>query len=316
MIVAHCSFAYEWGGEMCKLAFSFHMPLFFVFSGYFAREEPFKFRKEFTHLLIPYIVFSVLRLIEVNLKSILFGKGLDFDSIIGALYGAGFTKHFCGISIPMNSPLWFLLALFLSKMILQIIVFETNLKYRPYVVFAIVGLGYIVGTYFWLPFSLCSAMVAVFFLYAGYLLKVNGCMNTIFNNKFITIFPYLVWMSTISLKPYSMESNTMPYFAINLLLPLIILPAISNICKTMNYVSPRAGCLLSWCGCFSLAILCVHVLESVINPCGIIANYFHIHNVVLTNILVVIRVINTLLICWLCIKYLPMFRKILNIKIQ
>lgn len=75
MILAHTGFILPWDSMGSKLIFAFHMPLFFFFSGYFIKDQRFDYKKEARHLLIPYIVFSLIRIVLVNLKSIVIGGG-------------------------------------------------------------------------------------------------------------------------------------------------------------------------------------------------------------------------------------------------
>lgn len=95
--------------------FSFHMPLFFIFSGYFFKEQPIRdiIRSGNRHLIKPYVITSVVCI----LLCITAGKyGAALDRLIGAAMANGGVKtEMFGGSIPFISPIWFLLALYWCK---------------------------------------------------------------------------------------------------------------------------------------------------------------------------------------------------------
>ena len=65
MILGHCML---FGETVRYIIFSFHMPLFFIFSGYFYRDKPIKdiVNSGLSRLVKPYLVYAIIT--EVLLK--------------------------------------------------------------------------------------------------------------------------------------------------------------------------------------------------------------------------------------------------------
>lgn len=63
--------------------YSFHIPLFFIISGYFHRSVPLRllFVKKRKHLLIPWIIFATLLLAEKFIFSLLKGHALFYQVV-------------------------------------------------------------------------------------------------------------------------------------------------------------------------------------------------------------------------------------------
>lgn len=96
-----------------KIIYSFHMPLFFFISGFLFKMNRFEdkkigIKKRFSSLIIPYLVFWII--------SFIFGIAVDF---VSGKTLPGFIEtlselFFLNGSVGWNSPLWFLIVLFVS----------------------------------------------------------------------------------------------------------------------------------------------------------------------------------------------------------
>lgn len=115
MIIGHCCIPHV----LFKFIFMWHMPLFFIISGYFYKKKNNRdmFISLFTSLIIPYI-FTSLIIVIVSTCISLFKGNFNSPFSLGMLFGSGSTNNpllfggHCFIG-----ALWFLLALFWSKMI-------------------------------------------------------------------------------------------------------------------------------------------------------------------------------------------------------
>lgn len=103
---------------MENFLYVWHMPLFFLVSGYFYKQRP---ETEFYHrnirqLLIPYCVTAGVLIIFAAIKQYFTGKGDSMITLIAALVGNGCTNNppFSEYSI---GPIWFLLAMFWCRCI-------------------------------------------------------------------------------------------------------------------------------------------------------------------------------------------------------
>ena len=120
MLIGHNSLA---SNEVFDFIYAFHMPLFFILSGYFAsdKREPFMpyLKKNIRSLLVPYFMFSliVLPLTYFHLWSNrdMLGCNSWNDFLIMPILGIFFVKT--TIISYFTGPIWFFVALFIVKML-------------------------------------------------------------------------------------------------------------------------------------------------------------------------------------------------------
>jgi fucose 4-O-acetylase-like acetyltransferase len=191
--------------------YSFHMPLFFIISGFFAKNIKFKvlFKKKFKSLIIPYISFGIITMgLMIVTNSGLNGEFKEY--VYFFITGVG------------RDALWFLPCLFLIEVIFNIIIKIKNNKYKIFIVFilfliglcgahfiknmilttlyrAFVGLGfYSIGNYMYtkLKTTNISTIILVLLLIGSSILAIyNGCVDLWglnFGNKFIYVFCSIV----------------------------------------------------------------------------------------------------------------------------
>ena len=163
------------------IIYSFHMPLFFILSGFVYNKEKnqnlgFKrfVLKQAKYYLIPYFVFSIINLcIEVFKRIVLSKQGVDGEYFFTKIKGI-LLCYSNKDNMPNCSPVWFLMCLFIAVVAFWWI---TKLDFRfnwiPIAVCLIVNyfvLPYCVDhTSF--PFKFPTFLVAIFFLYVGYCLR-------------------------------------------------------------------------------------------------------------------------------------------------
>jgi fucose 4-O-acetylase-like acetyltransferase len=196
-------------GELSRVIFSFHMPLFFFLAGMFLRVSdgilPFA-KTRAGSLLKPYfVVLAVLGIVKV-LRSTLHGEaGMNrIDYFIGLLYGTGNTVSWIA--------LWFLPHLFISLIasltILKAI--ETRTRSRGWAVFAAlalltIGIGFIDA--FWRP-----AAADVSFVGPGRFLGLPWSADLIPITSSFIIFGYL----------FAAPAKSMKFSLIGLLVSLVV----------------------------------------------------------------------------------------------
>jgi fucose 4-O-acetylase-like acetyltransferase len=163
--------------------FSFHIPLFFLISGYL-HKRPQSVRtgikKDAKKLLVPYAYFYVITYVFWFFASFLpdkqnyaggFWTDGVFKPIAGLLLGVGYPTS---ISYSINHPLWFLVALFFVRVIFIVLeqVFNGNKFFIGLVVFALIFPVYVLKiNNIDLLFSIDSAIVALPFFYLGNIVK-------------------------------------------------------------------------------------------------------------------------------------------------
>lgn len=199
-----CVIAGHMGNETInRFVFSFHMPLFFIISGYFISEglsSANLFKKRARQLVPPY-VFTCLIVILMSLAKTLIGiflgsKSLqDFASVLikwvyASLYGAG-TDHHAPFEIVQIGAVWFLLATISSNYFAKK---ADEIKHPFLFVTSIAFIGYITSKLFWLPWSIQCGMTATPFVYFGIRLKKKGFFNKPVNEQFpLFVFSFAIW---------------------------------------------------------------------------------------------------------------------------
>lgn len=155
--------------------FSFHVPLFFFAAGLTLRPADtapatFLRRRVFT-LLVPYIVYALLGYVfyllgyaaaQIAGKTVAqFEYGL-WRPLLGVFYAS------VGDGLLVNSPLWFLPALFIAQaIVLAAHAWMTSAWSRYLLLLALFGVAAVVEEQIKLPFSLLPAMAAAVFVQLG-----------------------------------------------------------------------------------------------------------------------------------------------------
>ena len=159
--------------------YAFHVPLFFFVSGLTFnpdRQTPAQMvRSKSRSLLLPYLCYALLgyafylagytlaQAMGLQLKQ--FDYGL-WPPLIGVFYGSLGDGHL------VNTPVWFVIALFCTLVIGQLL--NRGVKSKPLsmaLALLIGAVGQWIGQQVKLPFSLAPAMLGLVFFQAAYLLK-------------------------------------------------------------------------------------------------------------------------------------------------
>ena len=164
-----------------QFLFSFHVPLFFLLSGFTYRycdDKKTFFGNKFRRLIVPYLFFSLVSILLMWGMDKLIPLNADtriLPNIAGMLYGNSNSKY-----MTWNSPLWFLPCMFVSlavmdlmESILRYIKKENNISLRIVLVLALWLSGILINTRFsvYLPFHIESALFLTGFSELGYILS-------------------------------------------------------------------------------------------------------------------------------------------------
>lgn len=259
MIIGHCSL---FGGTVRYLIFSFHMPFFFIFSGYFYRSKSIKdvVKSGVERLVKPYLIYAII--MEVLLK-LLNMKGC-ITGLIEILFAHGGPKY--TIVFPTETYLgaiWFLMAIFWCKIFYSIIFkfFKNNIYLSVMIAFVISWLAIYVGKYLLnMPFGILTGASGLAFYGVGPILrKVSSKF------LYITIPLWLVAVSfhLTSVDMVNFDYHFYPFDFIYAIGGSLLVFLISGFFATK--VKTR---FLATIGAYSLEILCVHFL--VMRTCDII----------------------------------------------
>lgn len=291
--------------SVCALVFTFHMPLFFLISGYFVSER--MELKQYCYvrtkqLMLPYFFTGFLYTILMIPWDILYSipENIPWDiwnMASRTLYGAGSD----GVNLPSGisaiGAIWFLPALLCALIIVR---YAISVKYGFVLIFISAIISYISSKYIWLPLSIQAGGVAVIFVYIGYLVKQKGVLKgkinlpLFFAGIIVLIAEYEYGISV------SVARNYYAYGLVSIVGAVLICYTILSISRMLekNRVLKRILCFY---GENSLIILCFHLVEM---------GYFPWYKVyeMLSYIPVSLRIshvlvwISKVLFCTVCVK--------------
>lgn len=259
MIVGHCNLSVL--PYLSVIIYSFHMPLFFIISGYFFKENTQKeaFRKYIRNHIKPYAITAIVTLgILLLLSAYLWSFNVLTDFLgnwaIRFFWGSGITdggELFA--STPIVGPIWFLLAIFWAMF------FYNLLKVH----FCGIELGLIILVlfcvtcfsvkYIRLPFSLQAGCSAVIYIWIGEQIRLH---NVIERYSKVGIFGILATLILWILSIKDGKSLIMARcFYPDGLFSLVVSVAVTLLfINTIKWFNIRGG----WIGRHTLLILCVH----------------------------------------------------------
>ena len=176
--------------------YTWHMPLFFMVYGFFIKfETSFKdfIVKNFKRLMIPYFIFSIIGLFMEMLKRyLLHREALDY---VHEIKGIFIYMDFAGLCNTYAFVLWFLPALFFSRIFLYLI--KNKMPSLLLQSFAVVFL-FMGSFYIGLPFGLDSALNSLIFVYAG---------NIIFEKRLPNILVFLSFVVLVAIYLFGFNLN-------------------------------------------------------------------------------------------------------------
>ena len=259
------------------IIYSFHMPLFFILSGFFF--NPIKsVSKRAKSLLIPYaysaltivfleVIFQCFQIFTIDATFSITSIGWEIISAIcGSIKPVGIGNYL----IPDIGPIWFLMALALGNYILHILKrIELKFNLRHGVIFGCLILAILGWTISLVrgqvPFSINQALVVPLFLWFGNILhrgiNTHSCYS---NHKFIiAISLVLLWALLLffnrNIQFMSMRQMESIYF------PIYIMGSMSAsaiIIIVFQYIYTRKKMYaLEVLGSATLLILCIHTID-------------------------------------------------------
>lgn len=257
VVIGHCKIS----NDLHSAIYSFHMPLFFVVSGYFFYKESItkKFKKTFLHLIIPWVFFVFL-----NILFSIISKYLSTFNAVESI------KSTLSIIDPLNDDcfilyrsIWFLLVLFMVINFYNLIslFFNRVLITLSCIVFYLCG--YALQVHVNIPFFIDTTLSVILYYNIGNnMALILNCFYVKFQNRHTCIIAFLVFILCIVCSIYLLPDidfkyNLYPWWAPFLSLPIII--SLLFICKflsTLNLSFIKAFILK--CGFFSLSILGFH----------------------------------------------------------
>lgn len=273
VIIGHSQMNY-YGDYWTRLLFSVHLPIFFVLSGYLYR--PKNYQKELKggwfNLILPYfatvviggILILIARLVP-NAYILPYRIFLIKDLILSGLYGVNETVTLFHRSIIGIGAIWFLLAFFFGIQIFNLIMrLQVSDSVKAVIVLICTIAGVTIAQWFYLPWSIDSALFAQIFFFSGYLIKKYDLMTRLSWWIVIILAVIYVYSGTQgTLSVANVRDDTMVIGVIagitNSLFLMWVSQKIEAVGKRFKFNWLITG--LAFMGAESLTILCFHLID-------------------------------------------------------
>lgn len=300
MVIGHCPIP----EILEKFIFVWHMPLFFLVSGYFysPKEEKGYVRKNVRQLVLPYVVTSLVLIFLSGVKELISGKGATLTTIIAALIGNGTVNNptFSEYSI---GAIWFLLAMFWCRSIFNILYIRLSEPMLGAAVISAAVVATYLGTLVYVPTDLFEGIEAMLFFYIGNKAHTYNVLERTPNLLFFIIVFFLVILS-IYAGSMSMVRCYYGYWPVNYL-------AAIGMTMVIYYISKRlvTNKFLAWCGRVSMVILCIHIINLNFLP----TKTLHERFVFSSSYDVLLHIIVALAMTWTLLKF-SLIKSLFSIK--
>ena len=248
-----------------RVLFTFHIPVFYMITGYFMEEEPVSLflRKKVKTLLIPYFLTCMAVVLLQGLFAFL--KGAD---VLGSLwiwikagfYGAGSSYHLPE-SFTAIGAIWFLLATFWGSLLMQFVL-RRNRYAQVVWVTVLFAFGCIsANKVIWFPFDIQPGCCAVLYMYIGYVTrKKEDVVRKIMSKAWPAAF--LAWIVFIcTFTSFALVRCDYGKGAVDIAASLCACYCIFLISEILDRSDGKIVRTLAYIGRYSLLVLCIHLVE-------------------------------------------------------
>ncbi len=261
MIVGH-----EVIGNARVFIFSFHMPLFFILSGFTSgmvltmskwKQKLPKTLKMLLLAIFMIVLLSVEKLILLN-SSI---SQLALETLIGIFRGSNtYGTH----AISSVGVMWFLIVFVWAKILFDLLQVFFDNKYIGVILGITSYFAYLTSLHHWLPQDLDIVPIAALFMWVGLILKQAYLSEKVNVRKYmLSIFVFICFVYWIICLQNSinieMGTRHYPYFLISIIEAVAGTVVISYL--SMGIQDCRIGNHIAIIGQHTLAILCIHHLD-------------------------------------------------------
>lgn len=249
-----------------QIIYSFHMPLFFIFAGWFykKRDIAVSMKKDFMRLIVPYLVFGGICALKFSVTS---AMRHDWQNIIEQFLGilwatTNRSDDLIWGEMPSTGIIWFLPALFWCKNIYNIISVKfskPHIKLPIVVIISVLTIcldRYVIN----IPSGILPGCGAMIYFAIGHLLKNIRIRNW---QWFIGggVWIYCIFYSELVIG--NSHYGMLPLDIIGAVFATMIVYRFSQ-CVSHRY--QYLSSMLSWCGRNSMIIYCMHYIVIIIDP--------------------------------------------------
>ena len=236
------------------IAWTFHMPLFFILSGLCFRKKGNEIIYTlFKRLAVPFY-FTILLFVLFYLATGHIEESKDW--IWGGLYASG-VSYYTPFYIKGVGALWFLLALFWAKIILNYIV-----QLPEYIVLVLVVLMAYWGVYsysrFVLPLEIQNGCIGLLYLFIGFLAHKYGLLQKFYLPPLV--FALLVWVLAYFNNYGYMTLVNCDVDVISIIVSCCACYVVMLLSKLLEKFKILCR-IFTWLGKNTIIILCFHMFE-------------------------------------------------------
>lgn len=254
------------GRQWWRLIEVFHMPLFFLLSGYLYKQKTFRevFFRNVKKILIPYFITCLV---------VWFIQWVyNHDPLWGVSILIGNGKGPMGYEFQYQvGPLWFLPAFFVSMMIINLLIKIESERIRWAVLLGLFTVSYLqVRTMDWLlPFGLTTGVGGAVFVYLGIFVKSHPQLFINLKYRSVGLF---VWFVCVCIGKLAMSWHIYGLFIFQFVGGVYG----TYICYIFVMSFRQDSCLwraLCFIGSNTLAILCIHSVDRILGISTLIAEW-------------------------------------------
>ena len=265
-------------GTPLQVIQTFHMPMFFIISGFFISDK--STLREFSvkrikRLLIPYVISCFIVAILCTLVVLLKEHSATIAvkellkriwiSIYGSGSGHGSMMGPFGTQAEIGM-MWYLLALLWSSIVVKAI---SKNKMAGFIALMISSLA--IGStiiYGWIPFSIQNGLGAVMWVWLGYCIKKKDMLPEVLKliySPWIALI-IIVWLTSAVYGCIHLYGNYYSLGIVDVTGAIAGCLIVFGICAFLDKKTIWIKKVLSWIGMNSLLIYCLHFLEHNVRP--------------------------------------------------
>ncbi len=231
---------------------AFHMPLFFMVAGFFFKYKPLKdqFIRDSRRLILPYLFVVITTMLIAFAKD--FKATGEINLHLGTLYECG-------------TPAWFLLALYGTKQIFNLLI-QFSKQYYLFYAFLLSSIPCLIAHYIEINPTLAvgSSICGVFFYAVGHYVNVNQILIKSEPYKvFLVVIALLLWLNTSIFGAVDMHYCIFKLWIIDFLGACAGVYLCYALCNYIGNRTVRAKNLLTTIGYYSFVIYSFHAIEYV-----------------------------------------------------
>lgn len=241
---------------------TFHMPLFFMISGWLISGNSPHILKRIKALYYPFLFWGIIALIlQYPLYEIgIYSKPYDYHD---------YFTHFMHIvtfaqSEPITGPLWFLKSLFFSYIFVSIIVWKIKSKKKNYIIgifcFLMLCLGYMLYKHNgWLFYNIQRELMMPWLLWLGYYIRNRNIK--LHQSPILVIFCILFLTVAGQYESLDLAGSKIGNPLILTIYSIIGFMITYNIANYLNKKSAKLTIILAYIGRNTMPILILHLIS-------------------------------------------------------